>query len=177
MSSLFEGTFCHHWYITKCLAHKRCSVIICWTSEYWPSVCSTVSISETESCVNIWFILKFSSVQSLSRVRLFTTPWITARQASLSITNSRSSPRLTSIESFSDHLKYSARNSIHSKYLAKRQKPTERRKFPKVYRKVKLKESEIAQSSPTLCSPMDCSPPGSSIHGIFQARVLEGGPL
>ena len=41
------------------------------------------------------------SVQSLSRVRLFATPWITARQASLSITNSRSSPRnwLTSIES------------------------------------------------------------------------------
>ena len=41
----------------------------------------------------------FSSVQSLSRVRLFATPWITARQASLSITNSWSSLRLTSIES------------------------------------------------------------------------------
>ena len=41
----------------------------------------------------------FSSVQSLSRVRLFVTPWITARQASLSITNSRSSLKLTSIES------------------------------------------------------------------------------
>ena len=40
----------------------------------------------------------FSSVQSLSRVRLFVTPWITARQASLSITNSQSSLRLTSIE-------------------------------------------------------------------------------
>ena len=39
------------------------------------------------------------SDQSLSRVRLFATPWITARQASLSITNSRSSLRLTSIES------------------------------------------------------------------------------
>ena len=43
--------------------------------------------------------LLFSSVQSLSRVRLFATPWIEARQASLSITNSRSSLRLTSIES------------------------------------------------------------------------------
>ena len=41
----------------------------------------------------------FSSVQSLSRVRLFATPWITARQASLSITNSRSSLRLMSIQS------------------------------------------------------------------------------
>ena len=39
------------------------------------------------------------SDQSLSRVRLFATPWITARQVSLSITNSRSSLRLTSIES------------------------------------------------------------------------------
>ena len=41
----------------------------------------------------------FSSVQSLSRVRLFATPWIAARQASLSITISQSSLRLTSIES------------------------------------------------------------------------------
>ena len=41
----------------------------------------------------------FSSVQSLSRIRLFATPWIAARQASLSITNSRSSLKLMSIES------------------------------------------------------------------------------
>ena len=34
-------------------------------------------------------------------------------------------------------------------------------------------ESEVAQSCPTLRDPMGCSPPGSSIHGIFQARVLE----
>ena len=49
---------------------------------------------------------QFSSVQSLSRVQLFATPWITARQASLSITNSRSSLRLRSIESVmpSSHL-------------------------------------------------------------------------
>ena len=33
--------------------------------------------------------------------------------------------------------------------------------------------SEIAQSCPTLCDPMDCRLPGSTIHGIFQARVLE----
>ena len=38
-------------------------------------------------------------------------------------------------------------------------------------------ESEVAQSCPTLNDPMDCSPPGSSIHGIFQARVLEWVPL
>ena len=34
-------------------------------------------------------------------------------------------------------------------------------------------ESEVAQSCPTLSNPMDCSPPGSSSHGILQARVLE----
>ena len=38
-------------------------------------------------------------------------------------------------------------------------------------------ESEVAQSCPTLRDPMDCSLPGSSVHGIFQARVLEWGPL
>jgi len=38
-------------------------------------------------------------------------------------------------------------------------------------------EREVAQSCPTLCDPMDCSLPGSSIHGIFQARVLEWGAI
>ena len=55
---------------------------------------------------NICTSVQFSSIQSLSRVRLFATPWIAARQASLSITNSRSSLRLMSIESVmaSSHL-------------------------------------------------------------------------
>ena len=38
-------------------------------------------------------------------------------------------------------------------------------------------ESEVAQSFPTLSNPMDCSLPGFSIHGIFQARVLEWGTI
>ena len=38
-------------------------------------------------------------------------------------------------------------------------------------------ESEVAQSCPTLSDPMDCSLPGSSVHGVFQARVLEWLPL
>ena len=38
-------------------------------------------------------------------------------------------------------------------------------------------ESEVAQSCPTPSNPMDCSLPGSSIHGIFQARVLEWGAI
>ena len=54
----------------------------------------------------IWILSQFSSVQSLSRVRLFATPWIAARQASLSIANSQNSLRLMTIESvmLSSHL-------------------------------------------------------------------------
>ena len=36
-----------------------------------------------------------------------------------------------------------------------------------------VKWSEVAQLCPTLCDPVDCGPPGSSIHGILQARILE----
>ena len=56
--------------------------------------------------LSILVSVQFSSVQWLSHVRLFATPWIAARQASLSITNSRSSLKLTSIESVmpSSHL-------------------------------------------------------------------------
>ena len=63
--------------------------------------------------VNVWQkppqyrkVIQFSSVQLLSHVRLFETPWIAARQASLSITNSRSPPKPVSIESVmpSNHL-------------------------------------------------------------------------
>ena len=70
------------------------------------------SLGPWQRCYKVMFRNKnfieqaFSSVQSLSRVWLFATPWIAARQASLSITNSRSLPRLTSIESVmpSSHL-------------------------------------------------------------------------
>ena len=59
-------------------------------------------------CLQSWHQLLYSVslVQSLSRVRLFATPWIAARQAFLSITNCRSSPKLMSLESVmpSNHL-------------------------------------------------------------------------
>jgi len=69
-------------------------------------------MTQKDTCAPVFiaalFIIanQFSSVQSLSRVRLSATPWITARQASLSITNSQSSLRLTSIQSVmpSSHL-------------------------------------------------------------------------
>ena len=38
-------------------------------------------------------------------------------------------------------------------------------------------ESEVTQSCPTVSDPMDCSLPGSSVHGIFQARVVEWGAI
>ena len=67
---------------------------------------STIISSEIFSYPFFFSSSQFSSVQSLSRVWLFATPWIAARQASLSITNSRSSLRFRSIESVmpSSHL-------------------------------------------------------------------------
>ena len=70
---------------------------------YWFCHTSTCTIQDARGwCTEVDFL----SVQSLSHVRLFATPWIAARQASLSITNSRSSLRLMSIESVmpSSHL-------------------------------------------------------------------------
>ena len=83
------------WVVFKTLKKKSC--------KNWPSKW-TLCISSVQ----------FSSVQSLSRVRLFATPWISARQASLSITNSQSSLRLTSIESLmpSSHLISSSPQSL-----------------------------------------------------------------
>ena len=74
-------------------------------------------------------------VKSLSRVRLFATPWIAAHQAPPSMGFSR-------------------------------QEHWSGVPFPSPVMKVKS-ESEVAQSCPTLCDPMDCSLPGSSVHGIF----------
>ena len=47
------------------------------------------------------------------------------------------------------------------------------KKLKKHIKKNVESESEVAQSCPTLCNPMDCSLPGSTVHGIFQARILE----
>ena len=65
-----------------------------------PTLCDPWSIQSMEFCrPEYWSGSVSQSVQSLSRVRLLATPWAAAHQASLSITNSRSSLRLTSIES------------------------------------------------------------------------------
>ena len=99
-----------------------------------------------EMLTNIWDIYQpiiehIRSDQSLSRVRLFATPWIAAHQASLSITNSRSSLRLICIYIYI--------------YVC-------------VYRYTCLWSlltfSSVTQSCPTLWDPMDCSTPGLPDH-------------
>ena len=93
------------------LNKTACSTGIFWTMLYhylaiMPSFCYIIHFSHSSESVSSDLVSVSQSVQSLSRVRLFVTPWIAARQASLSITNSRSSLRLTSIESVmpSSHL-------------------------------------------------------------------------
>ena len=46
-----------------------------------------------------------------------------------------------------------------------------------IFRVVKKFSACLLSCVPTLCNPMDCSPPGSSVHGIFQARILEWLPF
>ena len=107
--------------------------------------------------------------QSLSLVRLFVDPWTTACQASLSFTISQSLLKFIYIESVvpSNHFIFYCLLlllpsifsiiSIHS--------------FPMCW--LFASENEVTQSCPTLCDPMNGSLPGFSIHGIFQARIVE----
>jgi len=95
-----------------CLHAHNCRSYSSWwlsswgpTSRLFSSYCP--SFSMYYQCAGRFeFLYQIRSDQSLSHVRLFATPWIAARQASLSITNSRSSLRLTSIKSVmpSSHL-------------------------------------------------------------------------
>ena len=95
-----------------------------------------------------------SSVQLLSHVRLFVTPWTAARQAPLSITNSQSLLKLMSIESVmpSNHL-ILCRPLLLLLYI--------------------VAAAKSLQFCLTLCDPIDSSTPGSAIPGILQARTLE----
>ena len=116
------------------------------------------------------------SDQSLSRVRLFATPWIAARQASLSITNSRSSLRLvgycTTYHGVCQNVNavfFSSKSqgldcpSLHVYYCCSRRS----------YWNELVSACSVAQSYPIVCDPMDCSPPSSFVHDILQARILE----
>ena len=118
---LVESSFiCFHLESAVCFRSKTKSVSSsrkCWTSLLCQIFQSKTLINKTLACHQVfWFFfslllfpvssfhsgprpfssVQFSSVQSLSRVQLFATPWITARQASLSIINSQSLPKLMS---------------------------------------------------------------------------------
>ena len=141
-----------------------------------------------------WVFLSWanSSVQSLSRVWLFATPWTAARQASLSITNSQSLHRLMSIESVmpSNHLILcrpllllpsifpSIRVRVFTNAMKSRwahngygqeillQVPPER-PLKTDTELAAAAAAESLQSCPTLCDPIDGSPPGSPVPGIL----------
>ena len=137
-------------------------------------------------------IIQFSSVQSLSRVWLFVIPWTAAHQASLSITNCRSLLKPMFIESVmpSNHLILLLLPSIFPSIRVFSNESALSIRWPNYwsfsfsncmqkvhfffgayfsFQKVKVL---VAQSCLTLCDPMDCSPPGSSVHRILQARIL-----
>ena len=80
--------------ITQCIRFFLLGKI----ARMWISILGQVFKDLYEIIPSLLVIHQFNSVQSLSCVQLFATPWITAHQASLSITNSRSSLRLTSIK-------------------------------------------------------------------------------
>ena len=92
-----ENEVCHYFQCPPPICHKvmvlDAIILVFWMLSSKPAF----SLSWCFSSFSLSAI-QFSSVQSLSRVRLFATPWIAARQASLSITNSWSSLRLTSIK-------------------------------------------------------------------------------
>ena len=115
----------------------------------------------------------FSSVQLLSCVWLFATPWSATRQPSLSITNSRSSLKFMSIKSM---MPFSRLILCRPPLLLPPIPPSISVFSSESALRMRWPESwsvSVTQSCPPLCDPMDCSPPGSSVHGILQARILE----
>ena len=93
--------FCVYMYLHVYTLHTlNFSIIFSDLREVLETLSVTFILSTTPLPPMIWPFssVQFSLVQSLSRVLLFATPWISARQASLSITNSRSSLKLTSIQ-------------------------------------------------------------------------------
>ena len=98
---LLTPWFFFFWKVQNC--ERKIDYSRHWNFTQLPQHCSSIV---GVSCLLYLSKGKFSSVQSLSRVQLFVTPWTAAHQASLSITNSRSSLKLMSIESVmpSNHL-------------------------------------------------------------------------
>ena len=147
-----------------------------------------------------WFSsVQFSSVQSLSHVGLFATPWIAAHQASqatnhcgagnwctksalticmspLQHTTAPTSANYhlqaqTSLFCVGTKLKSTWMSYLFNIIKGKMDTQSSCKTFPIFH--VSYGLCSVTQSCPTLCDPMDCSPPGSSVHGIVPARILE----
>ena len=118
---------------------------------------------------------QFSSIQSLNRVRFFATPWIAARQPSLSITNSQSSLKLMSIESVmpSSHLilhplllclSLSQYQGIFQWVCNHFERLNPYFFYWFFHSVITGQVSSVAQSCPTLCDPMNRSTPALPVH-------------
>ena len=103
---------------------------------------------------------RFVKVKSLSRVRLFATPWTVALQALLSMGFSR--------QEYWSGLLFPSPGDLPNPGI----KPAPPTLEGEVLT-TELPEVEVAQLCPTLCDPMNCSLPDSSVHGILRARILE----
>ena len=114
----------------------------------WGRMDTCICVAESLRCppetIRASFI-SYQSVQLLSRVQLFATPWTAVRQASLSLTNSWSLLDLKKLQIFHGKGHYTAAATAKSLQLC-----------------------------PTLCGPIDGSPPGSPVPGILQARTRVG---
>ena len=123
----------------------------------------------------------------LRGAQLLAIPWIAAHQASSSMGFSRQE-YWSGVALPSPSILYAATvtSVVSDSVRPHRWQPT-RLPYPWdsgqvgchfLLQRMKVKsENEVAQLCPTLSGPMDCSPPGSSIHGIFQTRVLEWGAI
>ena len=126
------------------------------------------------SPITSWQMKERKKVKSLSRVQLFATPWTVAYQAPLSLGFSR--------QEYSSGFPFPSPGDLPnpgiepgSPTLQADALSSEPPGKPHINgeKKERKKESEVTQLCPTLCDPMDCSQPGSSVHGVLQARILE----
>ena len=108
-------------------------------------------------------------MKSLSCVQLFVTPWTVAYQAPQSMEFSR--------QEFWSGLPFPSPGDLPDPGIEPWTPELQADALPSEPSGKPINsyegEGEVARSCPTLCDPTDCSLPGSSIHGIFQARVLE----
>ena len=114
--------------------------------------------------INILYSIcpSYEHVQSLSRVRLFVPPWTVTCQAPLSMEFRR--------QEYWSGLPFLSPEDLPNPGIKPTSPHWQVDSFPLSHQG---RWNEIAQSCPILCDPIDCSLPGSSVHGIFQAIVLE----